>query len=109
MITQNSDMPIIPRVPGVTYRKPKHDPLVMEVTEMTIEAGTEMKSRHTHDISEIYYVAKGKLRVQIDDEEATVEQGCYFYIPAGMPHGFTEIIADTVLVNVTTPEKTHDH
>jgi len=107
MFSQNSDMPVTPMSPGVSNRKPKHDRTVMQVSEITIEAGTKLRPSHTHDISEIFYVAKGKLSVKLGDEEATMEEGCYFYIPAGTPHDFKEIIEKTVLVNVTTPEKAH--
>jgi quercetin dioxygenase-like cupin family protein len=105
MITLNSDMPVIPFRPGVADRKPKHDPAVMQVVEITIEAGTPMSSNHTHGRSEIYYVSKGRLCVQVGDEEAVLGPGCYFYIPAGTPHAFKEIIETTTLVNVSTPEK----
>jgi quercetin dioxygenase-like cupin family protein len=101
-------MPPVPFRPGVVDRTPKHDPSVFQVLEMTIDAGTPMSANHTHNRSEIYYVAKGKMRVQVGDEEAIVGEGCYFYIPAGTPHVFKEILEKTVLVNVATPEKTHD-
>jgi mannose-6-phosphate isomerase-like protein (cupin superfamily) len=88
---------------------PKHDPAVLEVLEMTIDAGTQMSANHTHDQSEVYYVAEGKLRLKVGDEEATVDKGSYFYIPAGTPHEFMEIMEKTVLVNVRTPAHAHTH
>ena len=109
MISQNSDMPVTLTRPGVTYRYPKTDPTVLQVSEVTIEAGTPMKPSHTHPVSEIYYVARGKLRVVLGDEEEVVDEGCYLYFPAGVPHEFKEIIEKTVLVNVATPKPVHGH
>jgi quercetin dioxygenase-like cupin family protein len=106
MISQNADMPAVPFRPGVVDRKPKHDPSVFQVLEMTLEPGTSMSANHTHNRSEIYYVAQGKMRVQVGEEEAIVDAGCYFYIPAGTPHEFKEVLEKTVLVNVATPELT---
>ena len=108
MISLNSDMPAEQVRPGVTLRKPKHDPAVLQVTEATYEAGAQMSAKHTHDISEIYYIVKGKLRLSLGDEEAVLEDGCFFYVPARTPHEIKEVIERTTVVNVTTPEKAHD-
>ncbi len=95
--------------PGVTLRRPKHDTSVMQVVEATYEAGTPMRPDHTHDISEVYYIVSGRLRLSLAGEEATLGPGSFFYIPAGTPHEITEFLERTVLVNVTTPEHVHEH
>jgi hypothetical protein len=41
MISLNQDMPVFPGRPGVSERRPIHDPSVMEVEEWTFEPGVK--------------------------------------------------------------------
>lgn len=109
MISPHDQLEIENTRPGVTLRRPRHDASVMEVVEATYEAGTSMRTGHTHDISEIYYIVSGRLRVQVAGEEAVLGPGSFFFIAAGTPHEITEVIETTTLVNVTTPEGAHSH
>jgi quercetin dioxygenase-like cupin family protein len=44
---------------------------------------------HTHPHEQIGLVYAGQARLRIGDEERTVQQGDFYCIPAGIPHGDT--------------------
>jgi len=94
-------MPIFPGRPGVSERRPIHDPSVMGVEEWIFEPGVEFKG-HAHDVDQIAYIAKGRLRVQHGKEEYELEPGCYFYTPAGTVHQITEITETTTMLIFST-------
>lgn len=106
MISLNKDMPVFPGRPGVSERRPIHDPSVMIVEEWTFEPGVKFTS-HGHDESQIAYVIKGKFKLKQGNEEFILEPGCYYYTPAGMVHEITEIIETTTMLIVSTPKKKH--
>lgn len=102
MISLNKDMPVFPGRQGVSERRPIHDPSVMVVEEWTFDPGVQF-SGHAHDVSEITYIVKGKMRLKQGNEEFVLEAGCYYYTPAGMVHQITEIIEQTTMMIVGTP------
>jgi quercetin dioxygenase-like cupin family protein len=104
MISLNQDMPVFPGRPGVSERRPIHDPSVMEVEEWTFEPGVKFTG-HAHDQSQIAYIIKGKLRLKQGDHEFLLEQGCYYYTPAGTVHEIAEIVETTTMLIVSTPKK----
>jgi quercetin dioxygenase-like cupin family protein len=106
MISLNSDLPVIPGRPGVSQRKPKHDPAVLGVEEWTFEPGVQFTG-HVHDESQITYIVKGRLRLKQGDEEVTLEGGCYYYTPAGTAHEITKIIETTTMVIVSATKQSH--
>lgn len=104
MISLNEDMPVFPGRPGVSERRPIHDPTQMEVEEWTFEPGVEF-SGHAHDQSQIAYIIRGKLRLKQGNEEYLLEPGCYYYTPAGTVHQISEILETTTMLIVSTPKK----
>lgn len=58
---------------------------------------TDPQEPHTED--ELYYVAAGRARIQVGDEDAPVEAGSLVFVAANVPHRFHSITEDlTVLV-----------
>ena len=58
---------------------------------------TDPQEPHTED--ELYYVAAGRARIQVEDEDAPVEAGSLVFVAANVPHRFHSITEDsTVLV-----------
>ena len=104
MISLNEDMPVIPGRPGVSERRPIHDPSVMVVEEWTFEPGVKF-SGHAHDESQIAYIIKGKLRLKQKNGEVVLEPGCYYYTPGSTVHEITEIIETVTMLIVSTPKK----
>jgi quercetin dioxygenase-like cupin family protein len=104
MISLNKDMPVFPGRPGVSSRRPIHDPSVLTVEEWTFDPGVTFTS-HAHAESQIIYIAKGKMRMRQGNEEVIVEEGCYYYTPAGEVHEILEIIEKTTMIIVGTPKK----
>jgi quercetin dioxygenase-like cupin family protein len=104
MISLNEDMPVFPGRPGVTERRPIHDPSAMEVEEWTFEPGVKF-SGHAHDQSVLAYIIKGKMRLKQDGKEVVLVAGCYYFTPPGTVHEITEIIETTSMLLVSTPKK----
>ena len=102
MISLNEDMPVFPGRPGVSERRPIHDPSVMVVEEWTFEPGVKF-SGHAHNESQIANIIKGKLRLQQGSKEFLLEPGCYYYTPAGTVHEITEMIETVTMLLVSTP------
>src|SRR4030065_2226513 len=90
MISLNKDMIVLPGRPGVSERRPIHDPSVMGVEEWTFDAGVKF-SGHAHNVSQIAYIIRGRLKLQQGKDEVELEAGCYYYTPAGTVHEITEI------------------
>lgn len=105
MISPNHDLPVIPGRAGVTERRPKHDPSVLNVEEWTFQPGVEFGHGHAHDESQITYIARGKIRFTQEGQEFILEAGSYYYTPAGTPHQILEIIEPTTMVIVGTPHQ----
>jgi quercetin dioxygenase-like cupin family protein len=104
MISLNQDMPVFPGRPGVSERRPIHDPSVFSVEEWTFEPGVKF-SGHAHNESQITYIIKGRLKLRQGSEEVELEAGCYYYTPAGTVHEITEIIETVTMLIVSTPKK----
>lgn len=63
-----------------------------------LEAGGTDRQR-PHDRDEIYYVAEGQARLEVDGEDVAVRPGSIVYVKAGVEHRFHSIEkALTVLV-----------
>jgi quercetin dioxygenase-like cupin family protein len=109
MTALNKDMPVFPGRQGVNECNPIHDPSANVVEEWTFDPGVQFTG-HAHDVSEITYIIKGKMRLKEGDKEFLLEQGCYYYTPAGTIHQITEIIErTTILIVGTPPTKTVNH
>lgn len=104
MISLNKDMPVFPGRPGVSERRPIHDPSVLSVGEWTFDPGVQFNA-HAHAETQITYIIKGKFRMKLGDEEVELEAGCYYYTPAGYVHQITEIMEQTTMLIVGSPVK----
>jgi mannose-6-phosphate isomerase-like protein (cupin superfamily) len=63
----------------------------------TLEAGaTDLQTPHDED--EVYYVIKGRARIQIDGKEQAVEPGTILYVSATSEHSFFEIEEEMTLL-----------
>jgi mannose-6-phosphate isomerase-like protein (cupin superfamily) len=59
--------------------------------------GTDPQSPHTED--EVYYVAKGRAKIRVADEDRPVQAGSVVYVAKNVEHRFHSIEEDlTVLV-----------
>jgi quercetin dioxygenase-like cupin family protein len=103
MISRNQDLEVIPGRAGVTERRPNHDPSVLGLEEWTFEPGVEWSHGHAHDESQIAYIVKGKLRLDLGGDEVILDAGSYYYTPAGTAHFIREIIETVTMVIVSTP------
>ncbi|MFH2040523.1 MAG: cupin domain-containing protein [Chloroflexota bacterium] len=100
MISLNKDMPIFPGRAGVSERRPIHDPSALGVEEWTFEPGVTF-SGHAHDVDQIAYIIKGRLKLKQGKNEFELEPGCYYFTPAGSVHQITEIIETTTMLIVS--------
>ncbi len=104
MISLNKDMPVFPGRPGVTERRPIHDPSVLTVEEWTFDPGVQF-SGHAHNESQITYIIKGRMKLKQGNDDVELEAGCYYFTPAGHAHHITEIVEQTTMLIVGTPVK----
>jgi quercetin dioxygenase-like cupin family protein len=104
MISLNKDMPVFPGRPGVSERRPIHDPSVMTVEEWTFDPGVQF-SGHAHAQNQIAYIINGKMKIKHGNEEYILEPGCYYYTPVGTTHQITEVIEQTTMLIVGVPGK----
>lgn len=88
---------------GATRRLLSHGGGLM-VVEFTFTAGT-IAPVHHHPHEQVGYVVSGDLTLHMEgrpDERLTA--GASYYVPPNVPHG-VDIHADTVLVDVFTPQR----
>jgi quercetin dioxygenase-like cupin family protein len=102
MISLNKDMPVFPGRPGVSERRPIHDPSAINVQEWTYDPGTQIHA-HGHNEASIAYIIKGKLKVKLAGEESLLEAGCYYFTPPNVVHEITEILEQTTILTVAVP------
>jgi quercetin dioxygenase-like cupin family protein len=104
MISLNKDMPVFPGRPGVSERRPIHDPSVLAVEEWTFDPGVKFAS-HAHNESQMAYIIKGRLKLRQGNEVVELEPGCYYYTPSGTVHEIVEIVEQVTMLIVSTPKK----
>jgi len=97
MISLNEDMVVTEVRPGVSVRRPIHDPSHLKVAEWIIEPGSTF-SAHAHETDQVTYIVKGKMKLKFGDQEYTLGSGCYYYTPAGQVTQTTEIIETTTMI-----------
>ena len=67
-----------------------------------LEAGaTDPQSPHGED--ELYYVAEGRARVRVGDDDRAIERGSIVFVAAQVPHQFHDIEERLVLLVVFGP------
>ncbi len=63
--------------------------------------GTDPQSPHTED--EVYYVARGKARIKVADEDRPVQAGSIVYVAKNVEHRFHSIEEDLTVVVFFAP------
>lgn len=69
----------------------------IEVGRLSFKSG-EGAERHQHPHEQIVVILKGRLRVNLGDEETVLEAGSGFHAPPNVPHGVTAL-ADTEVLS----------
>lgn len=105
MIHKNiKDIQALPTSHGAGMKKvliaPKDTPSnITQIAHTTMEAGEHIKG-HTHsDMEEHFYIEQGSGRIVLDGVDYPMQDGDYFYVPAGVSHEL--FIGDTPLVMMT--------
>lgn len=62
--------------------------------------------QHPHQEDEIYYVVRGRAKVQLGTEERAVEAGDVVFVETRMDHRFFDIETELVLLVVFAPAET---
>ncbi|MTD52394.1 cupin domain-containing protein [Amycolatopsis sp. RM579] len=70
-----------------------------------LAAGTD-DPQQPHREDELYFVIEGRARFGANGESRHVGPGCLIYVPAGLPHRFTDIEADLSVLVVFAPAET---
>jgi quercetin dioxygenase-like cupin family protein len=104
MISLNKDLAVTETRPGVSVRRPHHDPSHLKVAEWIIEPGSTF-SAHAHETDQVTYIVKGKIKVKFDDEEYTLDSGSYYYTPAGQVTQTTQIVETTTMIVIAEVKK----
>ena len=63
--------------------------------------GTDPQKPHTED--EVYYVARGRAKLTVGDEERAIGPSSIIYVPAAVPHRFHSISEDLRLLVFFAP------
>jgi mannose-6-phosphate isomerase-like protein (cupin superfamily) len=63
--------------------------------------GTDSQKPHTED--EVYYIARGRGQIMVEDESRVVRAGSVVYVPANAPHRFHSIEEDLIIVVFFAP------
>jgi quercetin dioxygenase-like cupin family protein len=98
----SADWQEVEAVPGVHRRVLSCGDQVM-VVQFRIAEGADVPV-HTHPHEQIGYLASGRARFKIGDEERIVEALDGYSIPGGVPHG-VEALEDSVFVDVFSPPR----
>ena len=73
-------------------------------TEMTFEAGTEVKP-HSHPHTQCTYIIAGRFRYTVDGETAEVGPGDSAVVPGGAVHGMVCTEAPGKVVEMFAPKR----
>ncbi len=87
---------------GITRRILAHCPEMM-LTEHILKKDAVLPE-HQHPHVQMAYLLSGKLLMEINGEQFTVEPGDSFAIPSGVIHKVTAIV-DSVALDIFAPER----
>ena len=59
-----------------------------------------------HQQDEMYYVVKGRARMQVGSEDQAVEEGTVIFVPAQVKHRFCDIAEELVVLVYFAPAET---
>jgi quercetin dioxygenase-like cupin family protein len=74
------------------------------LVEVSLAAGSVVPS-HTHSHEQIGYVARGRVRFEIDGEVRELAGGDSYLIPGNAPHEVTAL-EDSVCIDIFSPPRT---
>ncbi len=103
MFRANAEARAVEMFPGVT-RRTLNSGERTTVIEVTIAAGAVVPS-HTHPHEQIGYVAKGRVRFDVDGEVRELTTGDSYLIAGGQPHEVTAL-EDAICIDVFSPPRT---
>lgn len=63
--------------------------------------GTDLQSPHTED--EVYYVASGKAKIKVTDEDRDVQAGSIIYVAKNVEHKFHSIEEELTVIVFFAP------
>lgn len=101
LVTHESVRPYL-MFPGVTRRILNTGERLM-VVELYLDRGS-IVPEHTHPHEQGGYLAKGRLRFVIGDEERILAQGDSWLVPSGVPHTVTAL-EDSIAIDVFCPPR----
>lgn len=90
--------------PGVSVRRPIHDPSHLKVAEWVIEPGQTFPA-HAHETDQVTYIISGKMKLDFGGKIYTLDAGSYYYTPAGQVSQTTEIIETTTMIVIAEVKK----
>lgn len=110
MFKANAEARAVEMRPGV-FRRTLTQTAHMSIHEITLMPGAGVEL-HSHPHEQIGYVARGRLRFRIGDEERVLGPGDGYAIPGGVVHGaWTEGDEPCVAIDIFHPvrEEYLDH
>ena len=100
MFRSNADASAVEMFPGVVRRTLNSGDRTTLI-EVTLAEGAVVPG-HTHPHEQIGYVAKGRVRFDIDGEERELQAGDSYLIPGGLPH-VVMALEPSVCIDVFSP------
>jgi len=102
MFKPNSQATPVEMFPGVVRRTLASGDR-MTLCEVTLEKGAVVP-RHSHEHEQVGYLARGRLRFQIDGEEREVNAGDGYLLPSNVPHEVTAL-EDSLVIDIFSPPR----
>jgi quercetin dioxygenase-like cupin family protein len=96
------------KIVGDRPYRPYHEFLripAMSVGMYVLPAGA-VDHQRPHQEDEIYYVVRGKSKMQLGKEQRSVKEGDVIFVEPGLEHRFFDIEQDMVLLVVFAPAET---
>jgi quercetin dioxygenase-like cupin family protein len=102
MLTARDSVQPVEMFPGVVRRTLNVGERTM-LCEVTLASGAVVPS-HTHPHEQIGYLARGRLRFRIGDEERELAEGDSWLVPPNVPHVVTAL-EDSVAIDIFSPPR----
>lgn len=102
MLTARDSVQPVEMLPGVVRRTLNTGERTM-LCEVTLARGAVVPA-HTHPHEQIGYLARGRLRFRIGDEEWDLAEGDSWLVPPNVPHVVTAL-EDSVAIDIFSPPR----
>jgi quercetin dioxygenase-like cupin family protein len=102
MLTARDSVQPVEMLPGVVRRTLNAGERTM-LCVVTLARGAVVPS-HTHPHEQIGYLARGRLRFRIGDEERELAEGDSWLVPPNVPHVVTAL-EDSVAIDIFSPPR----